>query len=198
MPKNDEFWRNRVDDTDRLVDELIGIAQGVLIDGVVDQKEAEFIKTWLERNGQYHPIFEPLMKQIGLLLDDGYLDDDEAASLKDTLTSITGGFGDGGEEHVTTLLPLDSEPRTIEVQGSAFALTGTFNRGTRKTVTAEIVGMGAEVLSNVNRRTDYLVLGHYVTPAWKHKSYGRKIERAMEYRDSGTGIMIVSERDLWP
>ena len=44
--------------------------------------------------------------------------------------------------------------------------------------------------------TSYVVLGTYVTPAWKHQSYGEKIERAMEYRERrGVGLSIVHEED---
>ena len=39
-------------------------------------------------------------------------------------------------------------------------------------------------------------LGTYVTPAWVHQSFGRKIEQAMDYRDrKGTGVQIVHEED---
>ena len=42
---------------------------------------------------------------------------------------------------------------------------------------------------------DYLVLGVYVTPSWAHEAFGRKIEKAMYYRDErGRDIAIVSER----
>ena len=41
-----------------------------------------------------------------------------------------------------------------------------------------------------------MVLGTYVTPAWVHQSFGRKIEKAMECRDQkGTGVRIVHEED---
>ena len=50
--------------------------------------------------------------------------------------------------------------------------------------------------SGITMRTDYVVLGTYVTPAWAHQSYGRKIEKSMEYRDEkGTGLCIVHEDD---
>ncbi len=45
-------------------------------------------------------------------------------------------------------------------------------------------------------QTNFVVLGTYVTPAWAHQSFGRKIEKAMEYRDrNGTGLRIVHEND---
>ncbi len=45
-------------------------------------------------------------------------------------------------------------------------------------------------------QTNFVVLGTYVTPAWARQSFGRKIEKAMEYRDrKGTGLRIVHEND---
>ena len=49
---------------------------------------------------------------------------------------------------------------------------------------------------NVTLRTSFLVLGSYVTPAWKHETFGNKILKAMRYRDEGrTDIQIVHEDD---
>ena len=46
----------------------------------------------------------------------------------------------------------------------------------------------------MRRDLDYLVLGSYVTPSWIHESFGRKIEKAMEWRDvRGMSLAIVSE-----
>ena len=37
------------------------------------------------------------------------------------------------------------------------------------------------------------MLGTYVTDSWVHESFGRKIEKAVEYRDAGVPIVIMSE-----
>ena len=35
---------------DRQIDQLIGLAQGILADGIVDQSEAELLQAWLRTN----------------------------------------------------------------------------------------------------------------------------------------------------
>jgi hypothetical protein len=45
----------------------------------------------------------------------------------------------------------------------------------------------------VTKNLDYLVLGTYVTDSWIHENFGRKIEKAMGYRDSGLDLVIVTE-----
>ena len=58
------------------------------------------------------------------------------------------------------------------------------------------IRVGGMVERNITMQTNFVVLGTYVTPAWVHQSFGRKIEKAMEYRDrKGTGIRIVHEED---
>ena len=58
------------------------------------------------------------------------------------------------------------------------------------------VEAGGTVERNITMQTNFLVLGTYVTPAWAHQSFGRKIEKAMDYRDrKGTGLQIVHEQD---
>ena len=75
-----------------------------------------------------------------------------------------------------------------------FCFTGTCATGTRRDCQNVVRNLGGEVANGVTRKLDYLVLGAYVTDSWAHESFGRKIEKAVEYRDvKGTGLAIVSE-----
>ena len=53
--------------------------------------------------------------------------------------------------------------------------------------------MGGSNAKSVNKSLNYLVLGTYVTDSWAHENYGRKIEKAMEYRDKGVDLVIITE-----
>jgi hypothetical protein len=44
-----------------------------------------------------------------------------------------------------------------------------------------------------SRDSHYLVIGIFASRDWYNTNYGRKIERAVELRDSGSGIAIISE-----
>ena len=110
--------------------------------------------------------------------------------------SWTGGGGADGEEPTTASLPLDPEPRTVRISGNIFVFTGTGVFGTRKMMHEATIRAGGNAERNITMQTNFVVLGTYVTPAWVHQSFGRKIEKAMEYRDQrGTGIQIVHEED---
>ena len=199
MKRSDTWWRtsNTRPMADRQIDQLIGLAQGILADGIVNQAEAEMLQGWLRTNQvtDNHYVSR-LFDQVERVLEDGVLDEDEGRELHDALMSWTGGGGTDGEESTTASLPLDQEPRTVHIAGSIFVFTGTGVFGTRKTMQEATLRAGGTVERNITMQTNFVVLGTYVTPAWAHQSFGRKIEKAMEYRDrKETGLQIVHEED---
>ena len=77
-----------------------------------------------------------------------------------------------------------------------FVFTGIGIFGTRKMMQDATIRASGTVERSITMRTNFGVLRTYVTPAWVHQSFGRKIEKAMEYRDrKGTGVQIVHEED---
>ena len=182
---------------DRQIDQLIGLAQGILADGIVNQAEAEVLQSWLRLNHRTdNPYVSRLLDQVERVLADGVLDEDEGRELHDALMSWTGGGGTDGEESTTASLPLDPDPRTVRIAGNIFVFTGTGVFGTRKMMQDATIRAGGTVERSITMRTNFVVLGTYVTPAWVHQSFGRKIEKAMDYRDrKGTGVQIVHEED---
>ena len=127
---------------------------------------------------------------------DGILEEDEGRELHDALMNWTGGGGADGEESTTASLPLDPVPRAVRIAGNIFVFTGTGVFGTRRMMQDATIRGGGTVERNITMETNFVVLGTYVTPAWVHQSFGRKIEKAMEYRDrKGTGVQIVHEVD---
>lgn len=199
MRHGDTWWRtgNTKPMADRQIDQLIGLAQGVLADGIVSQAEAEMLQSWLRLNHRTdNPYVSRLLDQVERVLADGVLDEDEGRELHDALMSWTGGGGTDGEESTTASLPLDPDPRTVRIAGNIFVFTGTGVFGTRKMMQDATIRAGGTVERSITMRTNFVVLGTYVTPAWVHQSFGRKIERAMDYRDrKGTGVQIVHEED---
>lgn len=45
----------------------------------------------------------------------------------------------------------------------------------------------------MTQKTDVLVIGMYATESWKHSAFGTKIIKAVDMRESGVPISIVSE-----
>lgn len=190
--QNKRFNQKRV--VDRNIDELIGLARGILADGKVDQVEAETLQKWLIAvSGMEHPMLHNLLVRVNEMLEDGVLDEEESAELFETLNELTGGTFETGEILKSTSLPLDNPEPDINVEGSTFCFTGTFESGTRKEVEAKIEELGGKAV-RLNGSTNFLVIGAYATDSWAHSSYGRKIEKALEYKQKGKDVKIVSER----
>ena len=188
------FNQKRV--VDRNIDELIGFARGILADGKVDQNEAESLQKWLVAiSGSEHPILHNLLIRVNQMLEDGVLDDEESAELFETLNELTGSNFEKGEILKSTTLPLDKPEPEVEFNDSTFCCTGTFETGTRKEVEEIIINNGGKP-STLNGSTSYLVIGAYATDSWAHSSYGRKIEKALGFKQKGKDIEIISEHHL--
>jgi len=186
---------NRKNIDDRQIDTLIGLSKGLIADGRVDQAEAEALLTWLiqSRQASENPIIINLLDKVSTMLEDKFLDAEEADELLTVLRKLSGEDAEIGELAKTTSLPLDEPAPTIDFPGQVFLFTGTCAFGTRRQCKEAIESLGGQNAQNVTKKLNYLVLGTYVTDSWIHETYGRKIEKAMDCRDQGIPIVIVSE-----
>ena len=186
------FNRARLDD--RQVNELLGLAHGILADGIVSQSEAEYLHKWLVANQEAsdNPVISNLLCRVKDMLSDGILDDEEATELFETLKAFVGGDFEIGELLKSTELPFSNPQPVIQFEDRRFCFTGTFAFGSRRDCEAAVVDMGAKAGSLTNK-TDYLVIGVYATSSWAHSSYGRKIEKAVNMQEKGIRISIIGE-----
>lgn len=188
-----KFNRKSIDD--RQIDTLIGLSKGLLADGKVDLSEAEVLLNWLAQNraNTENPVIRNLFEVVDSMLADGVLDPDESAEISSVLRKITGEDSALGEVAKSTTLPLDDPAPEIIFPDRVFLFTGTCCFGTRKQCHEALESLGSQTSTNVTKSLDYLVIGTYVTDAWAHETFGRKIEKAMQYRNNGIPLVIVSE-----
>lgn len=188
------FNRKSIDS--RKIDTLIGLCKGLTADGRVDQAEAEMLHAWLVQSRQATdvPIIVNLLTRVEAMLQDNVLDPDESTELLGLLRSIAGDPSEVGELEKSSSLPLDKPAASVVFPGRVFVFTGTCAFGTRAQCHKATLQLEGDIAENITKMVSFLVLGAYVTDSWIHETYGRKIEKAMEYRDKGTGIHIVSER----
>lgn len=186
------FNRARIDD--RQVNELLGLAHGLLADGRIDQSEAEYLQKWLVANTASHenPVIANFLQRINDMLSDGVLDDDEANDLFETLQRFSGGDFELGELQKSSSLPLNEPPPDLIFPEQSFCFTGTFAYGSRRECEGAVKSLGAKA-GSLTQKTNYLVIGIYATDSWAHSSYGRKIEKAVKMQSDGIGIQIVGE-----
>lgn len=190
------FNRKNIDD--RQIDTLIGLSKGLLADGKLVQSEAEFLHAWLVQAKQStnHPVITNLCDRVAAMLVDGILDEEESAELLALLHRFNGEDTELGELAKPTSLPLCSPAPSIVFEKKSFLFTGTCIYGSRRECQDAIANLGGKVDKGVTKKLDYLIIGSYVTESWAHESFGRKIEKAMEYRSQGLPLSIISE-EYW-
>ena len=188
-----KFNRKSIDD--RQIDTLIGLSKGLLADGKVDQTEAEVLLNWLAQSmtASNNPIIHNLFEKVYSMLEDNYLDVEESAEIVALLRKLSGEESELGEYTKTSSLPLCDPAPPVNFSDHNFLYTGTFAFGTRKQCQDATEMIGGVSAKSVTKSLNYLVLGSYVTDSWVHENFGRKIEKAMMYREEGVPLSIISE-----
>ena len=187
------FNRARIDD--RQINELIGLAHGIIADGKVNQAEAKHLQKWLAANSEVsgNPVVGTLFLRVDEMLRDGHLGANESSELLETLTRFAGGDFELGEMLKSTDLPLD-DPQPVPIfQERRFCFTGTFAYGSRSDCSRAIESRGGAREERPTRNTNYLVVGAYATDSWAHSAWGRKVEKVLDLREKGTTIAIIGE-----
>lgn len=194
QPVNKAFgWKRRFD---RSVESLLGIVRGLVADNELGEGEIAFLATWLND----HP--EVLLQWPGSVIadrvrgvmEDGVITASEAKDLCATLSELIGGSvaESGATTGLATRLPVDQCSSLVFVDHS-YCFTGKFILGPRSECEAVVLDRGANVSGSVTTRLNYLVIGGLASRDWIHTSYGRKIEKAVEYKRKGRPITILAE-----
>lgn len=191
QPVNRRFSAERLND--RKIDQLLGLCEGILADGTIVQREVEFLRAWVANNPEVQDKWPAnvLFKRLEEALEDGVVDADEESDVLGLLMDITGLHTEEGK--TASSLPLCAPQPEVEFEGKKFVLTGKFAAGSRKECEEMIAALGGSSGKSVSSATDYVVIGSLVSDQWIHESFGRKIEKAVELRDSGKGVSVISE-----
>lgn len=83
-------------------------------------------------------------------------------------------------------------PNSIDFSGSNMVFTGEFGIG-RQTAEDIAESLGAELLASTKVESDYVVVGSIPSAAWKFGQYGTKVMRALELKQRGSTLLIISE-----
>jgi NAD-dependent DNA ligase len=197
QPYNVRF--NRARRAERDLSEFLGLAKGLLADGLVTATEADIVRNWIatHREAVEQWPLNLLAQRLERIYADGHVDEAERAELADVLGSIVGGTaGIVLGEDASTDLPIDRPPIEFRWPNAVVVFTGKFAFGTRTNCQRAVGALGAVCEADVTRRTDYLIIGTFGSRDWVHTSFGRKIQKAVEYRAQGQRLVIVGE-DHW-
>ena len=194
QPLNRNFSTKRL--TERTIDELIGICKGLICDDTISREETQFLISWLENNKKISDIWpiNILSVRIEKMLSDNVIDETERKEVLLILKDITGGQPIKDNIHsMSTLLPFCNPAPDIIFKDKAFCFTGNFFYGTRDKCQIEIIKREGNVHKNLTQKTNFLVIGSIGSTDWMHSTHGRKIEYAVELKNKGVPVAIVSE-----
>ncbi|WP_159799954.1 BRCT domain-containing protein [Flavobacterium sp. MK4S-17] len=184
---------------------LQGLCHGIMADGIINETEIYNLNTWLNRNEHltsYYP-YDELRSLILSIISDKKIEEEEILVLKaffkhfirlhdqeisNKITQETTSINIGGL--------CTSEPEVI-FDGKTFCITGVLNRGNRNELKKDIEKLGGITVNSVTKKTDYLIVGDSGNPAWAFACYGRKVEKALNYRKEGHTIMLIHEYDFF-
>jgi len=191
---------NRTRRAERDLSELLGLAKGMLADGVVNAEEARYLNDWganhldaLER-WPLSLIFARLRQHFA----DGQIDEAERVALHGLLSHLVDGttsllLGSEG----ATLLPLDEPaPPVLWGPDHVYVFAGEFAYGTHEDCERETIRRGSSCQRTVTEHTSFLVIGTFGSEDWRHSVLGHRILEAKELRAVGCPIRIVGE-DHW-
>lgn len=175
---------------------LEGLCKGILADGKLNDAEINYLKWFLSANSGLRKNYpgKEIYSLIENILHDGVITEDEREFLRQTLILYTGCDIDSGiVDGLATQLPIDNID-SLSLDGATVCLTGQFLYGKRSLCEEELRQQGAVIVSKVTQQLDYLIVGTLSSKDWQYKSYGRKIEKAISYRDEkGISLKIISE-----
>lgn len=171
---------------------LLGICAGIVADGEINEPELAFLDTWLAD----HPALTEQWPgaDIKAALAAVKRGESTRQALHEKLVELVqiDFYETGSATPVTPTLPLDTECE-IQIKGRTFCLTGRFGFGSRLACETALLSAGGILEERVTKALDYLVIGEFVNDQWAHASYGRKIEKAIEYRTKEKRLRIISE-----
>ena len=207
MDMHNEFTNSRFFHAARIdrrsADALVGIAAGLIADGVVNTTEAVFLKQWLERQVAHldDPVINLLYSRLACMLKDNVLDEDESTELLNLLHGFAGlPIAKPAPSQRGAVAPNDLPFNTPEPEliweGRVFVFTGVMAYGPRKDCQALIEDKGGVIGGGVSKKVHYLVVGSIGNEQWRHSTYGTKIMKAVELREAGAPIAIVGE-EYW-
>lgn len=179
---------------------LNGLCKGLISDRTLSEEEVRYLDWWLTQNGALKSNYpgKELYALVKEILSDGIITAEESENLHKALVDFTGcDLTSGVVDGLATKLPLDNAAK-VSVENKIFCLTGIFLAGKRAHVEDLIKRNNGLIASGITKKIDFLVIGTLSSRDWKFSSHGRKIEKAVSYRDNeGAKLKIISEEMLF-
>lgn len=177
------------------INEFFGILKGICSDKKLDLREINRIEGWIDQNADLAGRFpvEPVYDRIQAAKSDGKIDQFETDDLHSLLVDLTGGGDQRSDIHGSVASFFSDAIDGFEHKNQKLCFTGKFLFGTRKQCEEKAQILGATTTSNISKQVDVIVIGTITSRDWMFDTYGRKIETAINLRNSHGFPKILSE-----
>ncbi|WP_271273801.1 BRCT domain-containing protein [Aliamphritea hakodatensis] len=181
--------------TPEIINNILGFIQGITADNILNDQEIYELQQQIKLSSLDEWPVSILRTRLNSILKDQLITEEERTDLLELLSNFSTNFlQTGSTEATVTSISLHDDK--VDFNGKSFCFTGTFASGSRKQCENATINQGATISKNVTKNLNYLVTGSIITKDWIHSSYGRKIEKAMEYQaDPTCQLHIISEED---
>jgi hypothetical protein len=187
-------------------DILTGLALGILADGELTAKEANFLAQWIAANSHSLPenFIRNLLPVIGIAGRGEDVSEDDLDMITQLLESIV--FCDVPSDSTNSpgligtpcaLVFDEVDLSEIGIPGREFVLTGNFSSGSKNDLMARANRLGAFAKSATpTKQTDYVVVGSKGSEHWAYSGLGRKVEHALKLKSESCKLRIIREEDF--
>ena len=176
---------------------LMGIVDGMAADRRIHPLEIDHLSQWLDDWSHLKGLWPYDECEAAVTT---ILARKTAGAEAHALLQLARTFPVGGQQVASVPLVLGGicavQP-TIHFDGSGFVFTGESPKGDRQLLARHAAARGAVFHLKIRQDTDYLVVCDSGSRYWAFAAYGRKVEDAMQRRQSGGTILIISEADFW-
>lgn len=181
---------------DSAVAGLLGLARGVLADGVVNEAEARALRDWVE----WHPEamarwpVSVLARRIERIFRDGVVDSEEREDLAELLRRMLEGTpGPPLRTGLAKGLPLDPDPPPVTFPGRTFVFVGRFASGSAASRGRRVEALGGRVDPAVGPGTDTVVVGALTGEDAREGALAEVLALASDLRSRSGRPCIVTE-----
>ncbi len=183
---------------------LQGMLGGIIADEIIKKEELDKLQEWMQHHEHlkgYWP-FDEIDSLVVDVLEDGIVDEKEHELLMKYFSEFSAFLTKNSETKTTfskskTVAGVCSTNPEIDFEDKNFCLTGTSQREPRKEIKQKIESIGGAFHSSLRKDTDYLIICSEGSDCWTFACYGRKVEKAVNWRKEGSKIQIIHEFDFW-
>lgn len=176
---------------------MLGLVHQVLADGVVTEEEARALSAFVRARPEVASRWpgDVLALRLERIFEDRRVDEEEQEALARLLEQIVEAEGEQGAAGGPPL-PLDDPPPVIRFLERSFVFAGPLALGSRGSCHRMVVKLGGSYATAVSSATDYLVVGAFPGSDWRTSSAADDILRAVELKEQGGAVAIVSEEEF--